>query len=1313
MSRPSRYIQLLSQHPNTLHIVEGVVNEHYHSIGKQQYLVVCDVALDLDAYLLQPLSIVVNAADQAPRHFNGYIISIQQRAHMAQGLYLYEFDCASWLGVLDQSEDCRGYLHESLTDVTKQSLQSPLTGQVNSDLMQSHVEPAYWRAQYNESPWQFVRRQLLQQQVLAWLEYHPSGQTLMLADGIQAYRQHTPVLDWPNGFVQQHNAAVIDAYIKTEQDTQGMRATVHCVTRLSAIGLGQALRFKGVLPEVLHKQPTVFVDAVTHYFQDMGTLMVSADALPYHILDDVYWRDQTACYRNHVDAHLWQSTLKKMHAPKAALHGVHSGRVVASGVQAKVWLPWDRNNPHADVHLCPSMPVQQRQAGDGWGMQFLPKVGDEVAVMFVDEHHPVIVASLYNGANLPPFDFVTKPSVSGIKTASGHMLAFDDKAQHEELTLSSAGDLNLTVKGRVSREIHGDDRVLIEGAQRIAVHGGEYQVSSPKSITLSVADSCIEISPDQITFTSANIDLQAKGAGPSGPLATIDCDHSCPKVVSDQPHRGGPISSGSKNVFIAGQPAARVGDTAQCHGATDTLVQGHDAILINGKPAVGLMHKTKHGGKVAQGVPGVIASGDPSLQSALKQVNVTHQPYIFQFSLQGNGEPDWQRIRGHYFTLTDSAATTSRYHINTTTLQGEAFDLKPGHYHCALEKHPRQLDIIATNGVRQLPHYDTLVNITSPEAFDIDVLWPMVMVNLREDQQHVDASTMLSQHDIDYFKRNGNNVTIFIHGFNVPLGGCSKQFSGVTTLAQVPEQMQNEGYLVTPMGAMGMQLADSELKDSGNNLIFSKTNFDATVYRDALWLTESLGMQIPKTVFETDQNGDTSINGTGAYAWAINMERNLLAAAKVDQPYYKPEYYKQFTRCLHVTWSGNPSIATDYTSAIGPGLRAGRKLAAMVTLLKQQGLTVNIVAHSLGNAVLIGCLNSLGEEAKVQVDHAFFWEAAIPNDVFFRPKPQDNAPWYDKQWYLPHAVKGTKKVSVLHSRNDNVVGEIPQDNARYGLNQSAINRSKPFWDELIPALVLSLMDFGSLYHLAMWIGVPASHLLSQKIQQQVYEHLLQAPGVKVVPNDADSATKKRLLAEGYYVTSLVEQVQLNAKKNASYYQALYDRAKTIEPKINQALKDAGWGKAEHLSVLKNKAAVYAGEAALNYGVQLGEDFFRTIGIVLEAVSPGVAAAIEALERIVAVEVDKFIPIVKGFGCLVETMTSLHHPPKPAMGQAGVDPAHVQQLSSMLDAYHNIDQSLWLWSHSGMKHPDDTLMENVYRRSIIGGSGIKQYGMIAT
>ena len=72
------------------------------------------------------------------------------------------------------------------------------------------------------------------------------------------------------------------------------------------------------------------------------------------------------------------------------------------------------------------------------------------------------------------------------------------------------------------------------------------------------------------------------------------------------------ITSGSNNVSVGGQDAARKGDTTD---ASEAVSEGSSNVFINGKPAVRVGDRTNCGGIVVAGAANVYVNGKPMARS--------------------------------------------------------------------------------------------------------------------------------------------------------------------------------------------------------------------------------------------------------------------------------------------------------------------------------------------------------------------------------------------------------------------------------------------------------------------------------------------------------------------------------------------------------------------------------------------------------------------------------------------------------------------------------------------------------------------------
>jgi type VI secretion system secreted protein VgrG len=160
----------------------------------------------------------------------------------------------------------------------------------------------------------------------------------------------------------------------------------------------------------------------------------------------------------------------------------------------KVRFGWDRESPFDDTSSC-WVRVEQPWAGAGWGYWFVPRIGMEVVVMFVDgdPDRPLVSGSVYNGANVLPYPLPDEKTKSTIKTHSSpggggyNEIRFEDKAGSEEIFTHAQKDYdevvlndhNTSVGHNQTNEVdldqtqtvHGDQTEQVDGNQDMTVDG--------------------------------------------------------------------------------------------------------------------------------------------------------------------------------------------------------------------------------------------------------------------------------------------------------------------------------------------------------------------------------------------------------------------------------------------------------------------------------------------------------------------------------------------------------------------------------------------------------------------------------------------------------------------------------------------------------------------------------------------------------------------------------------------------------------------------------------------------------------------------
>jgi type VI secretion system secreted protein VgrG len=149
--------------------------------------------------------------------------------------------------------------------------------------------------------------------------------------------------------------------------------------------------------------------------------------------------------------------------------------------RVKVQFHWDRQGEMDDRSSC-WIRVAQIAAGSGWGAHFWPRVGHEVVVSFLegDPDQPLIVGSVYNAVNMPPYSLPEHQSRSGIKTRSTlngkadhfNELRFEDKKGHEQVYIHAERNMDTVVENNDTATIHGNRTETVKKLKKVKVSGG-------------------------------------------------------------------------------------------------------------------------------------------------------------------------------------------------------------------------------------------------------------------------------------------------------------------------------------------------------------------------------------------------------------------------------------------------------------------------------------------------------------------------------------------------------------------------------------------------------------------------------------------------------------------------------------------------------------------------------------------------------------------------------------------------------------------------------------------------------------------------
>jgi type VI secretion system secreted protein VgrG len=208
----------------------------------------------------------------------------------------------------------------------------------------------------------------------------------------------------------------------------------------------------------------------------------------------------------------------------------------------KVQFLWDRDGKKDENSSC-YLRVMQSWAGNQWGASFIPRMGHEVIVSFLDgdPDRPIVTGTVYNGANKPVYSAKTQ---SGIKTrstkggtaANANELRFEDlkgaeqifihaernldtEVEHDEThtvdhdrTKTIKHDENSTIENDRNKTVNNNQTETIGKDKTIAV-GGNHKESIDKNCTIDVgADHSESVGKNMTISVGKNLTESVEGA---------------------------------------------------------------------------------------------------------------------------------------------------------------------------------------------------------------------------------------------------------------------------------------------------------------------------------------------------------------------------------------------------------------------------------------------------------------------------------------------------------------------------------------------------------------------------------------------------------------------------------------------------------------------------------------------------------------------------------------------------------------------------------------------------------------------------------
>lgn len=485
------------------------------------------------------------------RHWNGYVSRFVRagRASSADGedLYTYECDIVPWFWFMTQHEDCRIFQRKSVRDIIETIFGEFNYSDFKMELTEDHPTLEYC-TQYRETTFDFISR-LIEREGIHYYFRHNEGDDskhiLVFSDNNDSNPQLDPdELPFHHEGVAEGSDAIrtlaLEQQMRTSKVTLGdwdfekkrlVREDTPTVLDIGRDHQLERYRYPGGFVESADGQ---HLSRMIMEAEEASHLTLRGDSQirtlapghtftlydhPFDALNVEYMvlsvrhyglnnlnNSSPADYANSFTIHPHAITFRApLSTPRGLVRGPQTALVTGPAGEEihtdahgriKVQFHWDRQGQYDDKSSC-WVRVAQVWAGNGYGTMFIPRVGMEVVVDFLegDPDQPLVTGCVYNGVNKPPYDLPANATRSTLKTLSSkggggtNELRFEDKKGSEEVFIQAEKDFNVKVKASKHEGIGGNSDLKIEGYSRTKIEGTHDLVVDTDSVTW-VAGEC-------------------------------------------------------------------------------------------------------------------------------------------------------------------------------------------------------------------------------------------------------------------------------------------------------------------------------------------------------------------------------------------------------------------------------------------------------------------------------------------------------------------------------------------------------------------------------------------------------------------------------------------------------------------------------------------------------------------------------------------------------------------------------------------------------------------------------------------------------
>ncbi|SIO01098.1 type VI secretion system Vgr family protein [Vannielia litorea] len=548
--------------------------------------------IDLDELMGTHMTVELDTIYGAQRYFDGIVTEAHWNPD-GHGGNLYTFTLRPWFWIMGKRRNNKIYQQKNFEDIITEvcsdfgyDAAGGLEIQLSSSVPQTVQE---YIVQYNESDFTFLSRLMERYGVNYWFKHELGAHKMVITDSVDGFeklapeeRVHVPnnghhhtaeehFSDWtPHRRLTTGKVALTDYNFKTvsanmKADQEG--DAVHDYGKLESyeypgvyLDGGEGKTYAQLRADQYRARDKHHVAAGDCITLSSGMLFtLTGEHQDESVLNKEYLCTramhsyQSTSYRSssagggeaHFSGHYEVAPSDVPYAPErktpeTRMTGPQTATVVgASGEEIDVdehgrivaQFHWDRLGQN-DENSSMRIRVSQPWAGAGWGTLFIPRVGMEVIVEFLegDPNKPLVTGCVYNGDNPPPYDQPGDKNWNGIKSNSTkggggyNEIVFNDTKGDELFRQHAQYDMETKVLNDERRNVDVNRTTVIGGNETRTVHGNETHTIHKDNTYLIKGDENRTVNKNRETNIDKDdtLNIQGKWAVTVAKKTTID-----------------------------------------------------------------------------------------------------------------------------------------------------------------------------------------------------------------------------------------------------------------------------------------------------------------------------------------------------------------------------------------------------------------------------------------------------------------------------------------------------------------------------------------------------------------------------------------------------------------------------------------------------------------------------------------------------------------------------------------------------------------------------------------------------------------------